>query len=470
MEEKKKIGNGKLLVIAIVLILVVIIGTTYAWLRLTKNSDIVNKITAGNLELVLDDTTSEGVKLIKAIPMSYQQGIKTEEYTFTLTNKSSTSSYTLSLKDLTTYTNDNNKEVAITDEDRLADSKVRYILLKDGEEATAAKSKILTDRVIDSGTIEKGKTITYSLRIWIDSKAGDNNTEEEVMGKVFNAQLSLEAIQTVTPTKTAVCKRATTLHTEECTQTDTSSYCSGDGYTTSGSMKTTTITYGNLGTKGILTTGDAFDCDVNGDGVYDSETERFYYVSDVTNGITTDSNTAVLIYYNNVSGGLPSNSTGYAYDSSGKNNNGPVTAIKQLPTTSQWSNVSLTNTTRAITNESGGNTTSAGDLPTAFSYEGYAARLLTYQEVNNGCYDGAIDITSTNGLSSKCKFLFENTKYSLSNLKTFGGWVETPCHSTSSSNWYVSGSLRYANNRNLDYNIDLGVRPAIEVAKTDIEY
>ena len=195
-ERKEKIGNRKLLVIAIALILVVIIGTTYAWLNITKKSEIVNKITAGNLELTLDDTTSEGIKLIKEVPRSYRQGMTTKEYTFTLTNKSSTSSYTLSLKDLDTYTNDNNQEVTIADEDRLADSKVRYILLKDGEEAVASKSKILTSRVIDSGTIEKGKTITYSLRIWIDSTAGDNNTEEEVMGKVFNAQLSLEAEQT----------------------------------------------------------------------------------------------------------------------------------------------------------------------------------------------------------------------------------------------------------------------------------
>ena len=198
MEEKKKIGNRKLLMIALVITLAVIVGTTYAWLNITKKSEIVNKITAGNLELTLDDTTSEGIKLTKEVPRSYRQGMTTKEYTFTLTNKSSTSSYTLSLKDLDTYTNDNNQEVTITDTDRLADSKVRYILLKDGEEAVASKSKILTDRVIDSGTIEKGKTITYSLRVWIDSKAGDNNTEEEVMGKVFNAQLSLEATQTST--------------------------------------------------------------------------------------------------------------------------------------------------------------------------------------------------------------------------------------------------------------------------------
>ena len=204
MEEKKKIGNSKLLIIALVLTMTVILGTTYAWFRITKNSNTINKIKAGNLELTLDDTTSNGIKLVKAVPMSYQQGIKTEEYTFTLKNTSSTSSYTLSLDDLNTYTDDEGDEVTITDVDRLADSKVRYILLKDGEESSASKSKILTDRVIDSGTIEKGSTITYSLRIWIDSKAGDNQTENEVMGKVFNAQLKLEATQTVKEEETSL--------------------------------------------------------------------------------------------------------------------------------------------------------------------------------------------------------------------------------------------------------------------------
>ena len=128
-----------------------------------------------------------------------------------------------------------------------------------------------------------------------------------------------------------LCKRATTLHTEICSNEIKGKYCDGDGYTASGSMKTTTITYGNLGTTGTLTSGDAFDCDVNGDGVYDSTTERFYYVSDMTNGITTDANTAVLIYYSNVSGGVASNSTVYAYASSGNSKNGPLTALEQLP-------------------------------------------------------------------------------------------------------------------------------------------
>ena len=84
-----------LIVVIIAAILAILIGLSYAWLRLTKNSDVVNKITAGNLELTLDDTTSEGIKLTKEVPRSYRQGMTTKKYTFTLTNKSSTSSYTL---------------------------------------------------------------------------------------------------------------------------------------------------------------------------------------------------------------------------------------------------------------------------------------------------------------------------------------------------------------------------------------
>ncbi len=191
MEEKKKIVNTKLLIVAFVLTVAIIFGSTYAWVRLTKNSNTVNKITAGSLELTLDDTTSDGITLVNEVPKSYKQGMETKEYTFTLTNKNSTSSYSLSLKDLEKYSDEDGKETVIADENRINDSKIRYILLKDGEELSVNKSKILTDRILDSGTIEKGQTISYSLRVWIDSKASN-----EVMGKIFNAQLNIEATQT----------------------------------------------------------------------------------------------------------------------------------------------------------------------------------------------------------------------------------------------------------------------------------
>ena len=174
--------------------------------------------------------------------------------------------------------------------------------------------------------------------------------------------------------KMPICQRATRLHTEECK----GNYCASAGYKVDGNYGTTTITYGSLGTMGSLASGDAFDCDVNGDGIYDAETERFYYVTDMKE----NSNVAILIYYNNVSEGKPNNAKYYQYDSSGENWHGPRTAIEQLPTTSQWANVSLFNTERKLVNEYGTTSTKDGHTyPEVLSYSKYAARLLTLSEV-----------------------------------------------------------------------------------------
>ena len=271
--------------------------------------------------------------------------------------------------------------------------------------------------------------------------------------------------------KTIVCKRATKLHTEECTQTDSTHYCSGAGYTANGSKGTTTITYGNLGTKEKLVSGDAFDCDVNGDGEYNLDTERFYYVSDYYNTSTKEfeSDTAVLIYYNNVEKGKPSKNATYAYDLSGKNNNGPVTAIEELPSTSEWRNVSLKSNVRRIVAENGTNTTTGGTLPDSFSYAGKAARLLTIQEVRKATGIDEIQ-TLQDGELDNFNYLLENTKYSNGSNKALGWWLENPRSGNSDGAWNVRG-----NARNVDSNIvsnawDRGVHPAIEVLKSNIEY
>jgi len=263
-------------------------------------------------------------------------------------------------------------------------------------------------------------------------------------------------------TKRPICKRATVLHTEECTQTDSKYYCSGAGYTASGSKGTSTITYGNLGTKGVLTSGDAFDCDVNGDGEYNPETERFYYVTDMDN-------TTVLIYYNNVSAGNPSTNSLYAYDSSGENWHGPRTAIEQLPTTSQWSNVSLTNTTRSVLNEKGGNTTIGETTPSDFSYAGYTARLLTIQEVRKGTGLTSIPTLKVGELDNFI-YLLENTKFSSNGNAAWAWWLENARSDNSTNAWNVDGTNRNVNHGAVSDAGGYGVRPAIEVSKSNIEY
>ena len=254
-----------------------------------------------------------------------------------------------------------------------------------------------------------------------------------------------------------VCKRAeeTTLHTEKCEQTDNTYYCSGAGFAGK------TITYGTVPGK-ELKSGDAFDCDVNGDGTYDNKTERFYYVTDM------DDSTAVLIYYNNVEKGKPSNSKLVAYDSSGENWHGPRTAIEELPSTSEWRNVSLKNSTRAILNEKGGNTRQGGLLPDSFSYSGKAARLLTTQEINKACgIEAGHWIT---GELDTCNYLMENTKYSNASIKNYGYWLENARSDNSAHAWLVYGYYRHVANSTVSNAGGYGVRPAIEVLKSNISY
>ena len=266
-------------------------------------------------------------------------------------------------------------------------------------------------------------------------------------GKFSDDTLVFNGVEIKEENKKVICKRAKekTLHT--------------DG----------THTFGNMSvTQKKLNSGDAFDCDVNGDGTYDPNTERFYYVSDYYNTSTKEfeDDAAVLIYYNNVSKGKPSNNTAYRYDSIGQNLHGPIKAIEQLPSTSEWRNVSLKNSVRAILNENGGNTTKEETLPSDFSYAGYSARLLTVQEIKSAC-----NITEGIGITGEldnCNYLMENTGYSNSDFN--GYWLENAWSVNSANAWYAVGSSRRMNYSSPNATGGLGVRPAIEVLKSNIEY
>ncbi len=303
---------------------------------------------------------------------------------------------------------------------------------------------------------------------------------DELYTKCNNSRTNLPNNHTCTQKTNIKCKRATNLHTEICTNNrDTLHYyCIGAG----GYSLNDTIIYGNSTTiEGVLNAGDAFDCDVNGDGIFDFETERFYYVSDYfdTDRRIFNDKIAVLVYYSNTIGGVANSSVKIPYASladtqaigtctntRGCNNYGPITAIKELPTTTQWSNIRLYKETRQIL-DSYYVTTSGGIVLSNFSYNGYAARLATFQELHHGCFN--FSGSSINAYN--CIFLFENTSYADLNKSIDGSWLENvSCtDSTSGSAWsgmfesITSGGDVADEYRN-------GVRPVIEVPKSQILY
>ena len=460
-EAKKQVSKAftreaKFTILSIFVVTIVMISSAYAIFSTVQKQESYNTLTVGTLKIDFDATSTDMGNIINlngAYPTSDEEGQKTNPYSFRITNSGTlAAAYKVKIID----------DQDMINEDKCQDNLLPKANIKvsiNGGTPFLLNSVESNEYVINSDTLNPSGNKNFAIRIWIDENSGN-----EVLGKHYHGKIVVESANTKEKEPEKLCKRATTLHTETCSNTDTTRYCQADGYALND-----TITYGNLGTTGTLTSGDAFDCDVNGDGVYDSTTERFYYVSDMTNGITTDSNTAVLIYYNNVVGGVASNSVNYAYDESGKNNNGPVTAIKQLPTTTQWKNINLINSTRTITNENGGTSTNAGNLSSSFNYEEYAARLLTAQELNNGC---SITVGGyiVGELSTKCKYLMENTRYSSSNLVSYGVWLESPSASNSYGAWIANGHNRFASDYTTNDASAIGVRPAIEVTKSRIDF
>ncbi len=268
-------------------------------------------------------------------------------------------------------------------------------------------------------------TVKVKVKYKDDITAADLPGEDQYLELQLNL-IYVQADDSALAVAHTVCKRATSLHV------------SGDN------------TYGSLGNIGTLAGGDAFDCDVNGDGIYDSATERFYYITD----LNTNNNYATLIYYSNVSSGMPNNTDHFPYNTVGSLR-GPETAMKQLPTTTQWTNISLSNTTRDIINENG------EVKVNNFSYEGYAARLITLQEVKKVC-KGTDDYG--NVTLDDCKYLLENIP---AEGALIGYWLEN--YQGNSSYVYIvtrpnsiltAGSTWGGN----------GVRPVIEVPKTMMNY
>ena len=255
-----------------------------------------------------------------------------------------------------------------------------------------------------------------------------------------------------------VCRRATVLHTEVCEREEEG--CVDVGYTVNGSKHTTTITYGNLGTKGTLNPGDAFDCDVNGDGVFDADTERFYYLND-------NYYYASLLYYNNVANGVPSNTSPFAYNTNLVNTEGPVSLYQQLPSKEQWKNVELFNSLRTIRSYVYDAGIYDGKYITMLNYSDRAARLLTFPEVMDICPSGDyLDYGYLDG----CLFFIENTRFANDSHKNY--WMENPVYRESDNvnAWRING-----NNRRIGYTTagssdKTGVRPVIEVSLKMIDY
>ena len=180
-DNKKKVA-----IITLVVLLIVIIGVSYAWLRTIIYGEKDVQITVGDIDLVLNEK-SDGIQLVNVIPTYDDEGKNNTPYNFSIQNKSNIALYyTLSLVD---------------DEDALSNCQttdggscelldprdIRYELQMNGRTFTGSLSD---SSIISYGTIDAEEVIDCELRVWLNI-----NATNEAMGKVYLGQLKVFATQ-----------------------------------------------------------------------------------------------------------------------------------------------------------------------------------------------------------------------------------------------------------------------------------
>ena len=179
-----------------------------------------------------------------------------------------------------------------------------------------------------------------------------------------------------------ICKKAApgTLHTETCS--------SGGGCLLHNYAVGDTITYGTIPINTYPTAGDAYDCDVNNDGIYSPTTERFYYIRKIEG----EQNKGALVHYTSFdeTGQMDSSQSrmNYTYDE-GK---------AYLPDSTTWTNPSLT------------------------TFDDKVSRYINGDDILTACGNPMYlnDKSYTHG----CIYMMENSKYQSSSLGRAGIWID----------------------------------------------
>ena len=184
MKEAIK-NNKKIIIISIAIILLLLIGITFAYLTTTIYGEKEYIVRAGTLGLKLEEGNE--LTLEKAIPIKDSEGLTLNGFNFSLINEGKIDTdYTIYLDDI---------EVD-EGETRVPDSAIRYSLTRNdvvGNASDLTSMGTNPNRVVDTGTIAVDETVNYTLRIWIDYDA----TTSDASGKTFKAKLRVDVKQSV---------------------------------------------------------------------------------------------------------------------------------------------------------------------------------------------------------------------------------------------------------------------------------
>lgn len=184
-KENQKKENKLGLIVFIFSMIICLVAVSYAvWTQIFEGQK-ENKLETATLILTLDESESNAISLIHAVPVSDSKGLTHEPYNFKVKNSGTiAANYRIMIvNDMDTYESDDCS-------DKMLDwSNIKYSFSKNSEAATTG---ILSDTsgVLNIGTIDANETDEYSLKLWIKSSATN-----EIMNQHFHGIIKVEAVQ-----------------------------------------------------------------------------------------------------------------------------------------------------------------------------------------------------------------------------------------------------------------------------------
>lgn len=165
-------------IFAIILGMGIILGVSYAIFRTRDVADKTNVIQTGDFGLEITNESADGISVTNALPMTFEEGMKTTPYTFTLTN---TGDYDVAYKlGLEAFSDSTMPSSAVryllikgdaTDISGLTNENTKLVSQAVEETVTDENNQTKTVYYIETGTIKSQASQNYTLYMWIDYDA-----------------------------------------------------------------------------------------------------------------------------------------------------------------------------------------------------------------------------------------------------------------------------------------------------------
>ncbi len=168
------------LIISSILVIIMILGVSYALLQKNIVSDIGKVIyKIGDLEVKLDEASSKDISLTNVLPTEDDDGLNTEPYSFLIVNNAVTDlKYTIYLEDDTEA-----KNKCGTDCELVPYNFIRYNLSNDNSSLKTENLQSSSTELY-TGTISSKSVDKFNLRVWLSIDADNTAMNKYYFGKL----------------------------------------------------------------------------------------------------------------------------------------------------------------------------------------------------------------------------------------------------------------------------------------------